>query len=152
MEWHAASPPHLDAHVWLQEKSDGVPHPVRVLSLRRVGRHTLILLEGVTDRTAAATLHGARLLMRREDLPELEDDEAYTQDLLGCDVLLANGNYLGRLDHVEYPAGQEVWAIQTPEGCEVLFPARSEYIMQFAKDRSVVVINPPEGLVDIYRS
>lgn len=83
----------------------------------------LLLLEGITDRNMAEALRGQKILLDRADLPEPGEDEAYLEDLLGCDVLLPEGRRLGRLDHFEYPAGQEIWAIVTDQGDEVLFPA-----------------------------
>lgn len=93
---------------------------------------------------------GQKILLDRADLPEPGEDEAYLEDLLGCDVLLPEGRRLGRLDHFEYPAGQEIWAIVTDQGDEVLFPARPEFITGFDLAARTVSIDPPEGLLEIY--
>lgn len=152
IDWHADSPLLLDTPLWLQGGPGEEPRRVRLLSVRRHRGRPLVLLEGVADRTAAEALRGRRLLLRRDALPEPADDEAYVEDLLGCAVLLADGSRLGRLDHVEYPAGQEVWAILTDDDREVLFPARPEFILQFDRQGPAVRIAPPEGLIDIYLS
>ena len=110
----------------------------------------LLLLEGVADRTAAEALRGCKLFVRREDLPEPDDDEVYLEDLLDCDVVLPDGARIGRLDHFEYPAGLEMWVIMTDDDKEVLFPARPEFIVGFDLEIPAVVIDPPEGLLDIY--
>ena len=89
-------------------------------------------------------------MLRREDLPEPDDDEMYLEDLLGCDVVLPDGARIGRLDHFEYPAGLEMWVIMTDDDKEVLFPARPEFIAGFDPEAPAVVIDPPEGLLDIY--
>ena len=89
-------------------------------------------------------------MMQREDLPEPDDDEVYLEDLLGCDVVLPDGSRIGRLDHFEYPAGLEMWVIMTDDDKEVLFPARAEFIAGFDLEAPAVVIDPPEGLLDIY--
>ena len=88
--------------------------------------------------------------VRREDLPEPDDDEVYLEDLLDCDVVLPDGARIGRLDHFEYPAGLEMWVIMTDDDKEVLFPARPEFIAGFDLEIPAVVIDPPEGLLDIY--
>ena len=90
--------------------------------------------------------------MPRESLPEPEEDEAYVEDLLGCDVLLPDGRRLGRLDHVEYPADQEIWVIAAQDEREILFPAQPCFIVGFDLDAPSVTIDPPEGLLEIYLS
>ncbi len=149
IDWHADSPVLLDLPRWLQA-CNGPPRRVRALTCRQHKGRPLLLLEGVADRAAAEALRGCKLLMPRESLPEPEEDEAYVEDLLGCDVLLPGGRRLGRLDHVEYPADQEIWVIVTPEEREILFPAQPCFILGFDLDAPSVTIDPPEGLLEIY--
>lgn len=134
---------------WLQAR-DEPPRRARALSCRMHKGRPLLLLEGITDRNMAEALRGQKILLDRADLPEPGEDEAYLEDLLGCDVLLPEGRRLGRLDHFEYPAGQEIWAIVTDQGDEVLFPARPEFITGFDLAARTVSIDPPEGLLEIY--
>lgn len=149
IDWHADSPLLLETPLWLRQGS-APPRRVRPLAVRSHKGRPLLMLEGVNDRTAAEALRGAALLVRREDLPPPAADEAYLHDLLGCAVLLPEGGRLGRLDHVEYPGGQEVWSIRTEDEREVLFPARPEYILHLDPQIPAVTIDPPPGLLEIY--
>ena len=150
IEWYADSPLLLDMPLWLQRPQESSPQPIHLRSVRHHNRRVLITLEGVEDRTAAESLRGSKLLSRRDDLPELADDEVYVQDILGQDVFLADGSRLGRLDHLECATGQEIWAIVTNAGQEVLFPAKPEFILRFDKEHSSIYISPPPGLLEIY--
>jgi len=150
-DWHAEAPLLLETPLWLQA-GQMAPRPVRLLACRQHKGRLLLQLEGVGDRTAAEGLRGQKLLVARTDLPPLGQDEAYVEDLLGCTVTLPDGRPLGRLAHVEYPAGQEIWSIQTPEGREILFPAQPCFIEAFDLEAGIVRIAPPEGLLDIYLS
>ncbi|HZF61573.1 MAG TPA: ribosome maturation factor RimM, partial [Desulfovibrio sp.] len=149
IDWHADSPLLLDTPLWLQRGKDA-PRRVKIAAVRSHKERPLLLLEGVADRTAAEALRGCKLFVKREDLPEPDDDEVYLEDLLGCDVVLPDGARIGRLDHFEYPAGLEMWVIMTDDDKEVLFPARPEFIAGFDLEIPAVVIDPPEGLLDIY--
>lgn len=149
IDWHADSPLLLDAPLWLQA-GDEPPRRVRVLSRREHKGRPLLLLEGVTDRTAAEALRGQKILMSRDSLPPPDEDEAYLEDLLGCEVLLPGGRRLGRLDHVEYPADQEIWVVVTDQDREILFPAQPCFIVGFDLDARTVTIDPPEGLLEVY--
>ena len=151
IDWYADSPLLLTTPLWIQA-GDAAPRPVRPLAVRSHKGRPLLLLEGVSDRTAAENFRGYKLLAKREALPEPDDDEVYLEDLLGGDVLLPDGQRIGRLDHFEYPADLELWVIMTDDGKEVLFPARPEFIVGFDVEAPAVVIDPPEGLLDIYLS
>ena len=65
---------------------DGSTRLVRLVNARPAGDHWLAGFEGVSDRDAAEALRGSELLVRREDFPELEEDEVYLVDLLGYEV------------------------------------------------------------------
>lgn len=149
VQWYGQAALRPGAPLWLQQGGEQ-PSPVRLLAVRWHRGMPLARLEGVADRTAAELLRGAKLLAQRRELPAAAQDEAYLCDLMGCDVLLPDGSRLGRLDHVESPAGQELWSIVTDAGREVLFPAQPQFITGFGQGS--VSIAPPEGLLDIYLS
>lgn len=136
----------------VQLRLNGVAKSSEIVASRTHKDRQILSLSGVGDRTSAENLKGAEIFVAREYLPELEEDEAYLQDLTGFEVVLENGEVLGILDHIEFPANQTVWAIKSAEGNEILFPARPEFIVAFDMSGHKISINPPEGLVDIYRA
>jgi 16S rRNA processing protein RimM len=110
----------------------------------------LVLLEGVCDRTEAEKLRGAKLLLPEDELPEAAEDELYLCQLPGLEVVLhENGNVIGHIDHVEFPGGQETWAIHPAEGGELLFPAVESFVLSVDLAKGRVVIDPPPGLLEI---
>lgn len=149
VNWHASAPPRAGDHLLFQ---DGAATPVsmRVVSSRMHNGRLLLTLDGIDDRTKADALKGQKILMRREQLPDPEEDEAFVEDLPGCSVYLANGVRLGTLDHVEFPASQMIWSIHTPEGREILFPAESCFIKALDMEKREAIIDPPPGLLEIY--
>jgi 16S rRNA processing protein RimM len=127
------------------------PWPVRVTAVRTHKGHPLALLEGIRDRTEAEKLRGARLLLPENELPELSEDELYLHQLPGLEVVLReSGRPIGHIDHVEFPGGQEIWAIRTAGGRELLFPAVASFVVSVALEKGRVVIDPPPGLLEIY--
>jgi 16S rRNA processing protein RimM len=108
----------------------------------------LVRLPGVTDRDAAEALKGVRLYLRREALPEPEEDEYYHADLLGLAVALADGAPWGRVKAVhDFGAGASL-EVERPQGATVLVPftRAAVPVVDIAGGRLVVV--PPEGLLD----
>ena len=115
VDWYADSPSLLDGPFWLQA-GDAPPRPARARSWRMHKGRPLLLLEGVTDRNDIEALRGQKILVDRDLLPPVDEDEVYVEDVLGFAVILPDGSRLGVLDHVEYPAGLEVWSIVTDDG------------------------------------
>ena len=128
------------------------PRPARVVAVRMHKGRPLALLEGVSNRTEAEKLRGARLLLPEDELPDTAEDELYLYQLPGLEVVHANGNLIGHIEHVEFPGGQEVWAIRTAEGREVLFPAVEPFVLAVNLEEGRIVIEPPPGLLEIYLS
>jgi 16S rRNA processing protein RimM len=149
MDWHADSPLPLDIPLWLA-REQAPPRRVRALSCRGRQGRLLARFEGITDRAAAEALRGHKLLIDRDFLPAPAEDEFYMQDLLGADVRLPDGRRLGRLDHLECPAGQNIWIILTDDGGEMLFPAQPCFILGFDAARHAVYVDPPRGLTEVY--
>jgi 16S rRNA processing protein RimM len=55
---------------------------------RRAGddRRPIVRLEGYGDRAAAEALSGREVLVQRLEAPQLDDDEWWAEDLIGCTV------------------------------------------------------------------
>lgn len=149
VNWQASTPPRSGDQLLFQA-GDAHPAPRRVVSSRMHNGRLLLTLEGIDDRTEADALKGQKILMPREQLPPLAEDEAYVEDLSGSSVFLADGSLLGRLDHVEFPAGQMIWSILTPAGREILFPAEPCFIKALDMEKHEAVIDPPPGLLEVY--
>lgn len=151
VDWQGAQQPRNGEYIYLQAGGSD-PKPWRITSSRMHKGRLLLLLEHVTNRTKADSLKGMTVLMSREAVSPLEEDEAFAQDLPGCQVFLADGSSLGRLEYVDFPAGQMIWAIIDQDGNEILFPAEPRFIKTLDMAGRKVIIVPPEGLLDIYRA
>jgi 16S rRNA processing protein RimM len=110
----------------------------------------VVAIEGVADRDAAAALTGARLYIRRADLPQPGDpDEFYFHDLIGLKVRHVDGRELGTVQAVQdYGAG--IFLDVLPSG------ARATFVLPFTLDAvpevdvagGFLVADPPAGLLD----
>jgi 16S rRNA processing protein RimM len=146
--WHADSLLR-SMRMYLQIGAE-TPRPVRVKAVRMHRGRPLALIEGVCDRTEAEKLRGAKLLLPEDELPENAGGGVYLYRLPGLEVVHANGNFIGHIDHVEFPAGQEIWAIRAAGGREILFPAVESFVLSMNLEEGRVVIDPPPGLLEIY--
>ncbi|MEF8822551.1 MAG: ribosome maturation factor RimM [Desulfohalobiaceae bacterium] len=126
------------------------PQKFLMESVRYAEEQILLRLEGIESRQRALDHANAEIWVRKRDLPQLEPNEVYLSDLAGFAVYLPDGTRLGTLENADEVAGQEMWTIRTREGSEVLFPARDELVPEMDLHAREVVIDPPQGLLEVY--
>lgn len=149
--WHGEVLPEAGQELYLEDKF-GQYTKARLLGLRMQKERPVIRLEGVDDRTAAEMLDGVPVFMAREDLEQPEEDEAFLADILGSRIYLPDETFVGVLDHVEFPANQQLWSITGEGGKEILFPAQPCFIDSINTGEGKIVISPPPGLLEIYNA
>ncbi len=70
------------------------------------GKHSIISIEGVRDRTQAEALRGLELYIPADRLPQPDDDEFYYDQLVGLEVVDASGALCGHVHAVhDFGAG-----------------------------------------------
>jgi len=126
------------------------PRPYTVRSWREHKDFVLLTLDGVTDRDQAEALRGRTVLVREADLPEPQEGEHYLYQMLGCRVVLDDGSEVGVLEEFFETSAQDTWVIVDGQGREILLPAVPEFVLDVDLDGGVIVIDPPEGLLDLY--
>lgn len=148
---HAQSP-ELFGQVPSIHLQEGAKPPTAhtVLAWREHKGQVLLTLKGVADRDAAEALRGREVLVREADLPELDEEEHYLYQLMGCRVTLEDGTDIGVLEHFFETAEQDTWVIVNEAGTEILLPAVPEFVLDVDLDAGVIVVAPPEGLLDLY--
>lgn len=137
------------AALYLQ-KGSRPPKRFSVSSWREHKDLVLLKCKGVDDRDQAEALRGHTVYIHEDELPELEGDENYIIDMLGCRVRLEDGTDVGVLEHFYENPGQDTWVIITDDRKEILLPAVPEFVLDVDLDEEVIVIEPPEGLLDLY--
>ena len=155
---HADSPSYFAPGARLRLSPPENPDRGRDYVVRTVREHKgriLVTLDGVPDRTAAETLRGLAVCVRREDVPPPDPHDVFLHDLIGLRVRLlgaaATDPDLGILEDVLDAGGVELWRIRDPQDREILFPAVSQLVPAIDLDAGIVVIDPPPGLIELYQ-
>lgn len=154
---HTESPDLVGGAVFLRPRAGGEAREYVVARTRRHHGALLASFENVTTRNDAELLRAHTVLVRKEFLPPLEDDEIYLSELPGLRVLVFEhqddqgpGRELGTITAADEPAGQMLWTITTPDGREILFPAVEEFVLAIDLDKGEAHIAPPPGLLELY--
>jgi 16S rRNA processing protein RimM len=92
------------------------------------GQHLLAELYGVTDRNASEALQGLEVAVNRDEFPEAEEDEYYWDDLIGLDVVNAEGVVLGQVKGLLETGAHDV--LQVTGERERLIPFVEAYVRE----------------------
>lgn len=123
--------------------------PLTVVSARRHSGRYVVAFEGVTDRAEASALTGTALVVDSAYLPPPEDpDEFHDAQLLGLRVQSTDGADIGELADVVHGPGGDLLVIRV-EDREVLVPFVREMVPTVDVPGGVVVIDPPDGLLQL---
>lgn len=104
----------------------------------------LLSLKGV-GRDEAETLVDSELLIEKSNLPELEEDTYYWDDIIGLDVYTTDDEYLGRVDSIIATGSNDVYVVKHNTR-ETLIPALASVVLSIDLDQGVMRVNLPEGL------
>ena len=106
---------------------------VDVVACRRVQEGFLVRFDGFASREAAATLVGQELQLPRTAFAPVGDAEFYVEDIVGCEVVQADGKLLGRISGTFWNGAQDVMTIVGDGGGERLVPVVPEYVCRFER-------------------
>jgi 16S rRNA processing protein RimM len=106
----------------------------------------LLTLQSCEDRTAAERLRGLLVQVPIEEAMPLPEDEYYTYELIGLDVVTVEGEDLGRVSDVLFTSANDVYVVVGPRG-QILLPAIADVIERIDLDAGQMVVRLMEGLV-----
>jgi 16S rRNA processing protein RimM len=123
----------------------------RIAAVRPAHRSTLVRLEGVADRDAAAALRGTRLAVPRDRLPAPASGEYYLVDLVGAEVLAPGDDEqlasIGRVIGIRQLPSVDVLVIETADGGEREQPLGAPWIRSVDAVGGRVVLNGTDALL-----
>lgn len=98
-------------------------------TIKASGKYIIGHITDVNSRDAATPYIGQSLFVRRDDLPEL-DDEYYWQDLIGLTVINQCNQVLGTITEMMETGANDVMVIHDADGRETLIPyAVSHFVL-----------------------
>jgi 16S rRNA processing protein RimM len=129
------------------EPSDDLP-PLRVEAARPFRKGLLVRFGGVDDRNQAELLSGRYLLRRVQDVEPLAEGEVFHHQLLGMTVWTVDGVEVGTVGQIYELEPAELLEVHGSRG-SVMIPFRPEIVREVDVEEARLVIDPPEGLLDL---
>ncbi|GAA0445322.1 ribosome maturation factor RimM [Lentibacillus halophilus] len=91
---------------------------------------------------------GKHLQISENQLTELDENEYYYHEIIGCSAYLTDGSYLGSIKEILSPGANDVWVVKREQGKDVLVPYIENIVQEVDVAAQKVVIEPMEGLLD----
>ncbi len=123
---------------------------LQIASLRMHRGRPIVAFDGIDSIGEAEDLAGTELRVPVEWLADLPAGTFYVHDLVGCRVTTPGGGTVGSVERVEGDGGATRLVVTT-EGGEVLVPLASDICREVDVDRKMIVVDPPEGLLELNR-
>jgi 16S rRNA processing protein RimM len=137
--------------VTLARDQGEVVRTATVVEARAFQGRMLVRFEGIGDAEAAGELRGLWIEADRAALPEAGPREIYHYDLLGLEVVEADGRSLGRVTRVLATGAHEVLEVRGDAG-ELLLPYHPGTVLGWDPVAGRITVRLPAGLEGVYRS
>lgn len=120
----------------------------KVVSIRPHRSFYLLKLSGLNSIDQAEIFRGAGILIRKDSLLKRDEDEFFWHELLGLEVYLVTGQYLGVLKEIFPTGSNDVYVVEN-QGKEFLIPAIHQVVKEINIAQKRMVISPMMGLLDL---
>jgi len=129
-------------------KSNGDLLMLRLENHRPHKGRVLLKFAGYNDMNAAQDLRDARVMITRDQLVELPEDNFYQFDLIDCDVVTTGGQSVGHVVNVQNFGAAPLLVVKDGDR-EHLIPMTSSICPEIDIAQKRIVIDPPEGLLEL---
>lgn len=108
-----------------------------------------VKFEDVADEAAADSLMNLDLYLPLSFLPPLDGDKFYYHEIIGFTVEDTTYGTVGIITGVNDTTSQALFEIDQ-NGTQILIPINDHFINEVDRDRKVIMVTTPDGLIDLY--
>jgi 16S rRNA processing protein RimM len=124
--------------------------PFIIEDIEMKGKNTVILsLSDVNTSEEAEEFSGKGMYLPMEDLPPLKGSQFYFHEVTGFSVTDINSGNIGVIESILDLNHQALFQIRF-NGKEILIPVTDSIIRSVDREKKVITIEAPIGLIDIY--
>ena len=138
---------------WLQKENEP-PSKIELTSgFKQPGKETFIIkFEGISTRNHAEQLKKSKILVKTNELPKLNKDEFHLLELINLQVKTLENKELkiiGKVINLENEKNNLLVIELFKNQKKVLIPFVKEIVPLIDKEKNFIVINPPNGLLEL---
>jgi len=108
-----------------------------------------IKFEDVDSEEEADRIMGSELYLPLEFLPPLEGNKFYFHEVIGFTVIDQNFGKVGVITSINDTTNQALFVIDH-KGTEILIPINDEFLTKVDREKKIIEVNAPAGLIELY--
>lgn len=113
------------------------------------GQRLVLKFAGFDSIEEAKELVNYDLAVAAEDRVELPEDSFYEWELVACRVESIDGQSIGEVKEIMRTGGVEILKVVDETGRDRLIPMASDIVLEIDKEKKLIRIDPPEGLLEL---
>lgn len=131
------------------KKDDKKPIWVTIESARRHKNFILLTFEGLHNINLVEHFKEGLLKVTKDQLDddELEENEYYYFEIIGCEVFSEEGEHLGVITEILETGANDVWELKAPNGKKHYIPYIEDVVKEIDIDEKKITIHVMEGLL-----
>ena len=133
--------------IFLLQKNKPLPYFTDEVSFEETG-HGIVHFEEVNNKTTSDQLVGKEIFVDQKALRKAKPKYSYGE-LIGFELNDEKNGFLGKLEDVLQLPGHETGQFLL-RGKEILFPLNHETILQIDREKKIVSVRIPDGLLEVY--
>ncbi|GAB1307950.1 ribosome maturation factor RimM [Urechidicola sp. KH5] len=143
--------PHLYENlesVFVQHGANLIPFFMEKTLLQK-GNQLRVKFEGVDTEADAEALMKSSIYLPLSLLPKLEGNKFYFHEVIGFQLEDVNQGIVGEITGINDTTAQPLFEVDR-EGVELLIPMIDHFIKKVDRSNRTILVETPEGLIDLY--
>ncbi|MEH7349829.1 ribosome maturation factor RimM [Gottfriedia acidiceleris] len=129
------------------KENESTPIELIVTSHRVHKNFDLLTFEGYESLNSVEPLKNGILKITEDQLHELDKNEYYYHEIIGCVVETIDGEEIGKIKEILSPGANDVWVIQRKGQKDALIPYIEQIVKEIDVENKKVKIELMEGLL-----
>lgn len=125
--------------------------PFIILSSRKHGKRHVVQIEGFVTRMDAEALCNEVFFLPEDQLEELGDNHYYAYQIVGLEVVTADGKLLGTVTDIQKTGANDVYEVTPPGGNHknsFYIPAVDHIVREIDLEKKRMIVELIEGLIE----
>ena len=134
--------------VFVEMHNNLVPFFIESSSLHK-GDFLRVRFEDIDNEDDADRIMGSAVYLPLSVLPKLEGNKFYFHEIIGWDAEDQRLGYIGKIVGINDSSAQPLFEIKKGD-IEILIPMIDDFIIKVDRENKKMILDTPEGLVDLY--
>ncbi|MBC2004278.1 ribosome maturation factor RimM [Listeria booriae] len=134
--------------LFLFAKNSKKPEKLVIKTHRKHKNFDLLTFEGIVGINNVERMKEGMLKVPESQLGDLEENEFYFHEIIGCEVYTEEGELLGTISEILTPGANDVWVVQQKGEKDKLVPYIADVVTSVNIAGKKITISVMEGLFD----